>query len=77
MTRAKLVAACPRQCKQRESSRHVTTRRSIDWKLFDYVFEPLHAIFDFTLEDCADDEGLNSHVGLPHCSPSDSISKRN
>jgi hypothetical protein len=48
----------------------------IDWKLVDYVFEPPHARFDFTLEGCADDEGLNSHDDLPHCSPSDSIIER-
>jgi hypothetical protein len=33
----------------------------------------MHAHYDFTLEGCADDEGLNSHGVLPHCSPSDSI----
>jgi hypothetical protein len=41
--------------------------------MVDSVFKPLHARFDFTLEGCADDEGLNSHGDLPHCSPSDSI----
>jgi hypothetical protein len=44
--------------------------------LFDSVFEPLHARFDFTLEGCDDDEGLNSHGELPHRSPSDSIMER-
>jgi hypothetical protein len=48
----------------------------MDWKVVDSVFEPLHAQFDFTLEGCADDEGLNSHSDLPHCSPSDSILER-
>jgi hypothetical protein len=38
--------------------------RSIDWKLIDSIFEPLHARFDFTLEDCADDENLNSYGDL-------------
>jgi hypothetical protein len=38
-----------------------------------YVFEPIHARFDFTLEGCADDEDLNSNGDLPQCSPSDSI----
>jgi hypothetical protein len=41
--------------------------------MVDYVFEPLHARFDFTLEGCADDEGENSNGDLPQCSPSDSI----
>jgi hypothetical protein len=45
--------------------------------MVDYVFEPMHARFNFTLEGCADDEGLNSHSDLPHCSPSDSILERN
>jgi hypothetical protein len=49
---------------------------SIDWKLVDSVFEPLHVRFDFTLEGCGDDEGLNPHNDLPHCSPSDSILKK-
>jgi hypothetical protein len=74
-TPATVVAGRRRQTKQRQSRKHVT-RRSIDWKLVDYVFEPLHARFDFTLEGCADDEGLNSHGDLPHCSPSDSILAR-
>jgi hypothetical protein len=72
---ATLVACRLRQTKERHSRKHVT-RRSIDWKLVDSVFEPLHARFDFTLEGCADDEGLNSHDDLPHCSPSDSILER-
>jgi hypothetical protein len=42
----------------------------------DSVFEPMYARFDFTLEGCAGDEGLNSHGKLPHCSPSDSIMER-
>jgi hypothetical protein len=50
--------------------------RLVDWKLVDYTFEPLHARFHFTLEGCADDEGLNSHGDLPHFSPSDSILER-
>jgi hypothetical protein len=40
------------------------------------IFEPLHARFDFTLEGCADDEGLNSHGDLSHFLPSDSIHDR-
>jgi hypothetical protein len=60
------------QNKQRQSRKHVT-RRSIDLKLVDFVSEPLHARFHFTLDGCDDDEGLNSHGDLPHCSPSDSI----
>jgi hypothetical protein len=50
--------------------------RSIDWKLVDSVFEHVHARFDATLEGCADDEGLNSHDVLPHCSPRDSVMER-
>jgi hypothetical protein len=70
-----LVAGRRRQTKQRQSRKHVT-RRSVDWKLVDSVFEPLCARFDFTLEGCADDNGLNSHGDLPHCSPGDSILER-
>jgi hypothetical protein len=70
-----LVACRRRQTKQRHSRKPVT-RRSIDWKLVDSVFDPLHARFNFTLEGCAYDEGLNSHSDLPHCSPSDSILER-
>jgi hypothetical protein len=44
--------------------------------MVDFVFEPMHARFDFILEGCADDEGLTSHGDLPHCSPSDSILER-
>jgi DNA-binding XRE family transcriptional regulator len=69
------VAGRRRQTKQRQS-RKLVTIRSIDWKLVDSVFDPLHARFNFTLEGCADDEGLNSHGDLPHCSPSDSILER-
>jgi hypothetical protein len=69
------IAGRRRETKQRQSRKTVTTR-SIDWKLVDSVFELLHARFDFTLEGCADDEGLNSHGDLPHCSPSDSILER-
>jgi hypothetical protein len=74
---ATLVACRRPYNKQRQSRKHVT-RRSIDWILVDYVFEPLHARFDFTLEGCADDEVPNSHGDflLPHCSPSDSILER-
>jgi hypothetical protein len=70
-----LVAGRRRQTKHRHSRKPVA-RRSIDWKLVDSVFEPLHARFNFTLEGCADDEGLNSHGDLSHCSPSDSILER-
>jgi hypothetical protein len=58
-----------------ESRRHVTIR-SIYWKLVDYVFEHVHVQFDFTLEGCDDDEGLNSHGDLPHYSPSDFVMER-
>jgi hypothetical protein len=71
-TRAKLVVGRRRQNKKRNNCKHVT-RRSIDWNMVDSVLEPLHARFDFTLEGCADNEGLNSHCDLPHYSPSDSI----
>jgi hypothetical protein len=71
-TPATLVASRRRQTKQRQSRKPVT-RRSIDWKLVGFVFYPLHARFNFTLEGCANDDGLNSHGELPHCSPSDSI----
>jgi hypothetical protein len=74
-THATLVACRRRQRKHRHSRKHVT-RRSIDWKLVDSVFEPLHTRFDFAMEGCADDESLNSHGDLPHCSPSDSILER-
>jgi hypothetical protein len=74
-TPATLVASRRRQTKQRQSCKPVT-RRSIDWKLVDSVFELLHARFAFALEGCADDEGLNSHGDLPPCSPSDSILER-
>jgi hypothetical protein len=70
-----LVACRRRQAKQRQSRKHVT-RLSIDWKLVDSVFEPLHTRFSFTVEGCADDEGLNLHGDLPYCSPSDSILER-
>jgi hypothetical protein len=60
----------------RNSRRSVRTRCSIDWKLVYFVLDPLHVRMDFTLESCADDEGLNSHCDLPHSSPSDSVVKR-
>jgi hypothetical protein len=44
----------------KRESRKLVTKRSIDWNLVDSIFEPLHARFDFTLEGCVDDEGLNS-----------------
>jgi hypothetical protein len=50
--------------------------RSIDWKLVDYVFKPPHARFDFTLEGCADADGIDSHGELRQCSPSDLIQER-
>jgi hypothetical protein len=75
VTPATLVEGRRRQTKHRQSRKPVT-RRSIDWKLVDSVFYPMHARFNFTLEGCADDEGLNSHGDLPHCSPSDSIIER-
>jgi hypothetical protein len=37
------------------------------------LLQTLHARFHFIVEGCVDDEALNSHGGLPHCSPSDSI----
>jgi hypothetical protein len=60
---------------QRDSRKYVT-KRSIDWKLVDSVFEPLHARVDFTLEGCVYDEGLSSHGDLPQYSLSDSILER-
>jgi hypothetical protein len=57
-------------------SRKPVTRRSFHWKLVDSIFEPLHIRFNFTLERCVDDKGLNSHGDLPDCSPSDSILER-
>jgi hypothetical protein len=74
-TPAKLLGGRRRQNKPREGRKPVT-KRSIDWKLVDSDFEPLHARFDFTLEGCADDEGLNSHGDLPLCTPSDPILER-
>jgi hypothetical protein len=65
---ATVVAGLRRQNKQRHSRKHVTIR-SIDWKLVDSIFEPLHARFDFILEGCVNDEGLNLRGDLPHCSP--------
>jgi hypothetical protein len=44
--------------------------------MVNYVFDHVHARFDFTLEGYAEHEGLNSHGDLPHCSPSDSIIER-
>jgi hypothetical protein len=75
VTRVKLVACRRLWDKYRESGRHVT-RRSVNWKLLNFVFEPLHARFDFSLEGCANDEGLNSHGDLPQRSPSDSLLER-
>jgi hypothetical protein len=74
-TPATVIAGRRRLTNQRHS-RKPLTRRSIDWKLVDFVFESLHARLDFTLEGCAGDKGLNSHGDLPHCSPSDSILER-
>jgi hypothetical protein len=74
-THATLVVGRRRQSKQRQSRKTVTIR-SIDWKMVNFVLEPLHARFDFTLQGCANEEGLNSHGDLPQCSPSDSILER-
>jgi hypothetical protein len=60
----------------RHSRRHVATKRSNDLRHVDYVVEPLHARFYFTLEGCSDDEGLHSLGDLPHCSPSKFVLKR-
>jgi hypothetical protein len=65
-----------RGSKQGNNRRHVITRLSIDWKLVDYVFEPLHIRFDFILEGCADHEGLNSHGDLPPSYVSDSVMEK-
>jgi hypothetical protein len=59
-TSTKSIVSHHRKSKQK-ILRHVITRRSIDWKLVDCVFDPMHARFNITLEGCADDEGLNSH----------------
>jgi hypothetical protein len=48
-THATLIACRRRQNKQRGSRKHVTMC-SIDWKLLDSIFEPLHARFNFTLD---------------------------
>jgi hypothetical protein len=69
----KSVGGRHRQSKERDSRRHVTTRRSIDWKLVYYVSKRLHERFDFTLEGCADNVDLNSHGDPPHFLPSDSV----
>jgi hypothetical protein len=73
---AKSVDGRRRQSKQRDIRRPIKTIRSTDWKLVESIFEPLHARFNFTLEGCTDDEGLNSHNDLPHSSPSDSVLQR-
>jgi hypothetical protein len=67
------VASYCRQSNQKDIRRHVTPKRSIDWKLVDSVFEPLHARFDFTFDGCADDEGLNSHGDLSGLSSTNSL----
>jgi hypothetical protein len=59
-----------------ETQRKAAINSPYYWTLVDSVFDPLHARFNFTLEGCADDEGLTSHGDLPHCSPSDSILER-
>jgi hypothetical protein len=74
-TPAKVIAERRRRSKHTHSCRS-QTRRSIDWKLVEYIFEPLHARFDFSLEGCAEDEGLNSHDDVPYCLSSDSIMER-
>jgi hypothetical protein len=72
-TRAKQVARRLHQRNQKGSRRHIKGRRSTDWKLVDYVFDPSYVRFDVTMEGCVDIEGRNSYGDLPHCSPSDSI----
>jgi hypothetical protein len=74
-TPSKSIARRRRESKHRDNREHVTNIRSIDWKLADFFFEPLHARLDITLEGCADDEGLNSHGDLPQFLPSDSVTK--
>jgi hypothetical protein len=71
-----LVARRRRQNNKKRGSRKLVTKRSIDGKLVYSIFEPMHARFNFTVEGSDDDEGLNSHGDLPHCSPSDSILER-
>jgi hypothetical protein len=43
--------------------------------MVDCVSDPIiiDARFNFTLEGCVDEEGLNSHDDLHHASPSDSV----
>jgi hypothetical protein len=55
---AKQIACHRRENKQRGSRKYVITSRSIHWKMGDYFFEPFYARFDFTHEECVDDEGL-------------------
>jgi hypothetical protein len=76
-TPARLVACRRRHSKHIDNRKLVTTICSVDLKLVDYILEPLHARFDFIMEGCADEEGLNSHGDLPQCSPSDSVMARN
>jgi hypothetical protein len=74
-TSAQRVAGC------HHPKKHIDTRRfvikiSIDYKLVDSVFGPMHARFSFASEGCTDDEGYNSQSDLAHCSLSDSILER-
>ena len=48
-------------------------RTTVEWRLIDEEFIPLHKEHEFTFEACCDDEGLNSHADLPFASPSNSI----
>ena len=42
----------------------------------DRIFEPLYDKYKFTLEGCADYEGLNTHKDLPFCSVNESVLER-
>ena len=62
---------------RRRTDRSRRSNYSVDWRLVDRVFDPLHDKLDFTLEGCADDEGLDTHRELPFCSKSNSVLERN
>ena len=43
------------------------------WRLIDTEFDTLNAEFQFTVEACCDENGLNSHHNLPYCSSKNSF----
>jgi hypothetical protein len=62
--------------KQRLGIIFVKPRRAGSYKLVDSIFAPLHEQCSFNLDKCVDDEDLNVHGNLPHCSPTGSILRR-